>query len=850
MKIKIIHIILAIYLTAISIVTKNAKLAPWVFLIITFVIFYFLGKNKVFTSIENLLYILIALTPFLHLLLLFIIYLPFAVFGLLTHKKSFLKNYIFGFGISYIPSIFIYLISTYLSIPLNLISILAIFYILPIMGIFALKKIPIEAFEIDNKESIFILIILFFTIFIAIGIVDNERLFISNSVREFSRLQPAVEGLESDGLIPIYNPGTGQGDATYLWLPPGHISHFFTSNFLLKDFFPSILFFNAYSVFILLLSTLSLGLLFEPILNRDKSTLSWLAITSISLIVGLNFYFIQKLESIKEFSAFPLAYLTLSMILYNPKKFNDFFFLMFFSLILITIHSAYGTEIIVLSFWLFLFTKIYYVRDRSEPKLFFKWAISNKIRILATLAIISLLPLFYILNGVIYKDFIVASQEDSFSILGIKENFIGYTKNYYEDHLHFLSLSYPDVTRNDDHKSGFFPLVLGTMSLFFLIIMYKRSDTKNFRIFAFAALFQVLTFALFLNKYSYRFGGLFRTAKPLLIILLGASILVFMYSFKNKYLKAVFIAITFAAFLHTVPYAKDNLSNIHREFFMSGTVYQDEMNFISLLPKDGRIITYGVFGNAIDYGGNQLTGRYFSREDWEVFEYHNRNIYNTKIHSANSFGQADIVFNKSAVELHNYLRLGGYGYIFANVCHPAGNFIASRLYPDFSRVIYQNQQNKCMVIFTVNGVNYIEKVNILKDVNDDVYKSRDGYKYFTLNKHYDFGDDIPYSTKAAEPAGLNFTRDKPAEVKIYGNFNDNEWVSFKETYWPRWKAYMNNNEVPIYADNNEQILIRTVKGNSLLLKYSILPIEKNFGILSAIGFLGLSVFLLLLLKKQ
>ena len=37
---------------------------------------------------------------------------------------------------------------------------------------------------------------------------------------------------------------------------------------------------------------------------------------------------------------------------------------------------------------------------------------------------------------------------------------------------------------------------------------------------------------------------------------------------------------------------------------------------------------------------------------------------------------------------------------------------------------------------------------------------------------------------------------------------------------------MNNNEVPIYADNNEQILIRTVKGNSLLLKYSILPIEK------------------------
>ncbi|MEK6950051.1 MAG: hypothetical protein AABX34_07545, partial [Nanoarchaeota archaeon] len=518
------------------------------------------------------------------------------------------------------------------------------------------------------------------------------------------------------------------------------------------------------------------------------------------------------------------------------------------SSILITIHSAYGVEIIILSFWLFLFTKIYYIRDRSEPKHFFKWFISNKAIILSALVIVSLLPLFYVLNGFIYKDYIVG-LEDGFSFRDMKERFTSYFKSYYEDHIKFLSLSYPDVTRNDDHKSGFFPSVFGYVSLFLLIAMYKRTDTKNFRVFAAASVFQVLTFALFLNIYSYSLGGLFRTAKPLLIILMGASILVFICSFQNKYLKLAFIALAFAAFLHTAPYARENINNIHKEFFMSGTVYEDELNFIRLLPKDGRIITYGVFGNAIDYGGNQLTGRYFSREDWEVLNYHSRNIYNTKIHSANSFGQADFVFNKSSLELYNYLRLGGYKYIFANVCHPAGSFIASSLYPDFAKAVYQNPQNKCMIILAVNGVNYIEKVNVLRSVDDDVYKGKDGYRYFTLSKYYDFANKVPYSGNASEPVGLDFARDTAAEVKIYGNFSDNEWVSFKETYWPRWKAYMNSNEVPIYADNNEQILVRTIKGGNILFRYSVLPIEKAFGILSLMGFLGLGALLVVLLKK-
>ena len=188
--------------------------------------------------------------------------------------------------------------------------------------------------------------------------------------------------------------------------------------------------------------------------------------------------------------------------------------------------------------------------------------------------------------------------------------------------------------------------------------------------------------------------------------------LAFMLLFDKKTIRMALTAVVFIAFAHAAPYAMQNISNIHKEMFMSGNVYNNELGFIRQLPVDGRIITYGLFANAVDFGSNQLTGRYFSRDEREELAYSNRNLYVTKVHEANSFGDLNLLQPKSGIELSNYLRLGGYKYLFLNVCHPSGNLVLNKVYPDFSYPIYQND---CMVFMVVNGSNYAEKVDLVEN---------------------------------------------------------------------------------------------------------------------------------------
>jgi hypothetical protein len=98
-----------------------------------------------------------------------------------------------------------------------------------------------------------------------------------------------------------------------------------------------------------------------------------------------------------------------------------------------------------------------------------------------------------------------------------------------------------------------------------------------------------------------------------------------------------------------------------------------------------------------------------------------------------------------------------------------------------------------------------------------------------------------------EPEPLEFERVSPTKIKIYGDFGKDEWVVFKELYFSRWKAYMNDKEVPVLANNHDLILIKTNEGKEIILEYSVLPIEKLFGLLSLIGFLGLILIFIFLL---
>jgi hypothetical protein len=850
MKIKLTQGILLVYLILISVITKDINPIVWVLFIGVFILANLFGKNEVFSSIENMAYVLIAFVPFINLLLLFLIYLPYAVFGILLEKRSFIKSYILGFAVSLIPTILLYTASNYFSLKLNVIVIFSVFYLPVAAGIIFMfyKKKHHNFLGVDFKDYLVIIVALASAVFIALSIVNDYSLFTSNSTYVYSKFDLIVKSIHSSGDFPIYDPSTSSGESPFLFETPLFFSHLAFANILLS-FIPPVTFFNLYTLFILFLSTISLSLLLRSIVPYEpgSNSISYIAVIILgSLSAGFNFYFIQYLEAFKEFFMFPVNYLIFSLILEKPGKFKEIALISYMVLLSFITHTSHGVGILLMSFSLVLLILI---------KMLFKggwgdikgWICKNKIKIMAIGICMIFLPLFYIAPTFIFKDFLEA--KGSIKLEGSLSRSFTYVKDFVTTEAP-VSLHYPDVNRNDDKKFGPFISVFGLAALAVLLVLFKVKSLGNLRLFFGAYCLHILISAVIMNhpmigslEYAYR------TAAPYLLIILSASICAFILLINQKYVKYGLMLILLASLVYALPLARQNLGNIHREEFISGNGFQNEINVAKSLPNDGRIITYGLFANTIDPGMAVLTDKYYSR--YHLTEYaRSRSIY-WIIHGTNSFGQEDFVLNKSGTELSNYLRIGGYKYIFTNICNPVGNFIINSLYPNFTSPIYQNQENQCLVFLMVNGTNYAEKVSVLENVDEEVYKNKEGYKYYSLSKHFDFGANIPYSKEVIEPEGLDFKRKTPTEVIISGDFKNNDWVVFKEDYFSRWKAYMNNKEIPILATNHNSILMKTVKGSSITLKYGVLPIERIIGAISFMAALLLLVtFLIFLIKSE
>src|SRR3989338_718617 len=656
-KIRLPQIITLAYFFLFAMLLKTYSIFSIILLVIAFLLDYFTNIRR---GIKNLLYLLAALSISIPLFSIFLLYLPFAVFGTLLENKSFTRNYIFGFAISFIPTLLIYSVSTYLNLPLNLVAILLFYYSLSAAAIFLLikQKKEIDFLDIDSKEFFMIITITFFTILISFNIISNTDLFIANGVRVFSRLQTAISGLNDYGAIPIYDPAMAQGEATYLWDTPPFYTHLALANFIL-GYIPRILFFNSYSQYILLLATLALSILFHSISNKKESAITIPAIAAISVTIGLNFYFLQQLESIKQFIAFPIAYLFLGILLNNPAKIKDFTALLYLSVLLLMIHIPYGAGVLVLATSIYLIKILYDLKNKNELKLL-KLILSNKLKIFIISIIILSIPLFYIAPSFIYKDFFVEAKQSELSYHTIKSDVAGFFKGLIGGDLRMLSIRYPDVSRIDDHKFGFFVSVFGVLSLVVLLIMYKLKEIQNYRLLALGFILNLVILSFITSRLSIHIGGFYRTIAPYLLILMGASIATFIFIFNKKLINLVLIGIVFLAFIHTIPYAKQNLINIHQEKFASGEIYKSEIEFTKRLPIDGRIMTYGLFSNAVEYGMSRLTERYFSRNE-RIELAIDRNIF-PKIHGQNSFGEPTVILTKDGEELSNYLRVGGYKY--------------------------------------------------------------------------------------------------------------------------------------------------------------------------------------------
>lgn len=849
MRIKILQLLALAYFAALSILLRQFNLLPIALFIVAIAADYFTGIRS---GIKNQLYIFSALSFISPVFLIFLLYLPFAVFGSLLRRGNFIKNYLLGYVVSFTSALIIYLVSTYFGIRLKLPTAILIFYLLPLIAIFLLKKKSLQAFEISDKGSIIILVILFFTAVIAANIVDSKNIFIVNGVREYVRVHTASRGLMDNGLIPIYNPTAGHGEATYLWVGPLFYTQLGLANFFLP-FISPILFFNAYSFFILLISTLAIVPLLWSIFGEEEPNFGLAAAIIIfgAVSAGLNFHNLVRLESIKQFTAYPVAYLLISIILDNPATFAEYLLVPYLLIVDFLINVSHAVGIIVLAIATLSAVKLYDFQIRKAADELWRIIVKNRLKFFIAAAAVFLLPLFYLSSGFVFKEFLVELPGANYA--DAPHNTYREIKNMFADpNSNALSLKYPDIRTNEDEKYGPYISVFGAVSFVMLVLMFKAKNLRSFRIFSLGFFMHFFLVSL-LKSISGRVSslGIFytRTIQPYFLVMLVASVCIVIHFSRPKYLKIALFSSLIISFAYSVPLAQKNIANIHVEQFASGEVYKPTVEFVKNLPIDGRIMTYGLFGNVVDYGMADLTGRYFSRNE-RIELAINRSIYE-KIHGQNSFGEPEMVLKRSGEELANYLKLGGYKYLLINACQPIGNYVALNVYPNYTYPIFQDPQNNCLVLLAVNNTNYAEKVDLAKDIDENIYRKSGGYKYITLSNDYNFDrSSANFKDAPKEPEPLKFERLSWAKVRIFGNFEENDWVVFKEQYFTRWKAFMNGKPIPIYANNHDFMLVKTLKGNEIYLEYGIVSKERIFGVLSLTGALGLAMLFIVVLREN
>jgi len=614
MRIKIFHILIGLivaYFLLVSTVVEAFSIYSIIFLVVALLLDYFTDIKR---GIKNLLYVLAALSPFLPLFGIFALYLPFTVFGLLFKKRNFIRSYVFGYAVSFIPTILLYLFSTYLNVSLNIFTVIFVYYLFPLAAILFIykKKKPLDFLHVGNKEFLMIIVVLFFTVFIGSNII-NDDLFIANGVRVFARTQIAFDGLSEEGLFPSYDPRIAQGEATYLWNAPPFFAQVALGNFML-GFFEPLIFFNAYSLFILFISTLGLSILFRSITGKYESKLNThtLIILAGTLSAGLNFYFIQRLESIKQFSASPVDFLLLAILLDDLEDFKDYIIAAFLLILTILIHVSHSPGIVLMAAAIILIKKFGKIQNLFKD--FISWFSKNKTKFLVAFVIFLFLPMFYFSSNIIFSDSLRDLPKINYGTM--IPNTIIELKGLFRPENNPISLKYPDITRNDDEKFGPFISVAGVISFFILILLFKAKGLGNFRIFAFAYISHFVLISVLTQVPKVAILALFygRSVHPYLLILMVASIVTLVSIMKGKYLRIALIIVFLIAFLFTLPAVKENIQNIHVERIASGNIFKDEIDFTKSLPVDGRIMTYGIFSNAFDFGFGYLTDRYFSRK--------------------------------------------------------------------------------------------------------------------------------------------------------------------------------------------------------------------------------------------
>src|SRR3989338_6234439 len=197
MNVRLLHAATALYLAIFFVWTAQFSILPLALFAVALAVDYLTRLEQ---GVKNLLFLVAALSAIPPVLWIFLLLLPFSVFGSLLSGKGFSKSYILGFALSFIPVNIIYILTTYFSVRMNMALVVLLFYMVPALGAVVLRKKAMRGFIIGAKECLFVLFVLLSASVVAVHIIDDRSLFMANRVRIFTRVQVAFEDRKSTRL--------------------------------------------------------------------------------------------------------------------------------------------------------------------------------------------------------------------------------------------------------------------------------------------------------------------------------------------------------------------------------------------------------------------------------------------------------------------------------------------------------------------------------------------------------------------------------------------------------------------------------------------------------------------------
>ena len=860
MKLKLNDIIIVLYFLLLSLVLKDFLYIP-----LGLAVLVFIFGERLDPGLKNLVYVSLATLPFLPFFVYWAFYLLFIVFGILFERPNFIKNYLLGFAVAHIVRLVVYYShSSFIGLKLTpylIIAVLVIFLSLSYLYFikrFGAKRLK-SMFLLNSEEYKIIIITMFFAFFVLHVMFNNSALHMSNASEIYTKQRFVIESIEKWGSFGQYYPGTGMGEQFFFSDSQTHFTKdiLILSTIYLRPWFGDILVYNAYQMFIAYLVILGAAVLLKEALSIDGKYPNRLTVYFIilgSLAIGLSFQFVRILESLKSFSAHPINLLLFAMILSKPKKPTEWVIIGYLMLVTYMVHVIQAMGVLVFVIGLLIAV---YLRDLASIKNGISYLFKNKFKvILLAVIFIGVAVGYTYIGGLLFKPYLRDYQHGIWAPGPFIKGSVGYIKNYFTDAgTTPFSFSYGDLGRLDRKEAGFFLSFFGVLSAIYIILNLKNEHLKKARLFVWGFIVQFLLYTIFI--YTMNVGTLepgYRIIHPYSVVMLSLSISA-AFNSMNKKIMGILLIVFFAFFVHGAYYARINLDNIHGESIISpdGSL-KGEKDFIRSLPNDGRFITYGLYANGVDAGIAHTTGHYFSRYQYNIWSETN-NIYNT-LHTTESFGNFPELNDLSGIEMTNLMSLGGYKYIFMYLGHPAAQTVLQKVYPNYTIPIYGNPPDRpILVILMVNKTNYAEKVSVLRNIKPEIYKTEEGWKYVGVSNLKRYGvdmDSIEYddADEPINPIPLSFSRPNPDSVRINGNFENDDWVVFKDEYFPRWKAFMNGKEIPIYPTNFNMILLRASKGSEIELKYDLLYIEKVLNTASLLAVILCSLLFIFLFRFE